>query len=85
MPLEFKPRSPERDFMGARKNSAQFMPGDSAFNRYSGNNLRLPAQNQLMENRSNREVKSPGKEEEKLVMSMSNKQRPALRNYQSSE
>jgi hypothetical protein len=53
-PQEFKPRSPERDFLGARKNSVQFQPGDPAFNRYSGNNLRLPAQNQLMENRSNR-------------------------------
>lgn len=47
MSPNFKPRSPERDFLGARNNS-QLLQGDNAFNRYSGNNLRLPAQNQLI-------------------------------------
>jgi hypothetical protein len=61
VPQEFKPRSPERDFLGTRKTSAQFQPGDPAFNRYSGNNLKLPGQNLLMDNRSNRDIKSPGK------------------------
>lgn len=77
-PHDFKPRSPERDFLGTRKQ------GEDGFNRLSGNNLRLPVPPNLMENRSNREVKSPGKEENKLVMSMSYKQKPLIRNYQSS-
>lgn len=81
---EFKPRSPERDFLGARKTSAEQPPGETGFNRLSGNNLRLPVPPSLMENRSNREVKSPGKED-KLVMSMSIKQKNLIRNYQSSE
>jgi len=61
MPQDFKPRSPERDFLGSRKVSAQFQPGDPAFNRFSGNNLKLQGNNLLLENRSNRDIKSPGK------------------------
>lgn len=61
VPQDFKPRSPERDFLGSRKVSAQFQAGDPAFNRFSGNNLKLQGNNLLLENRSNRDIKSPGK------------------------
>lgn len=61
IPQEFKPRSPERDFLGSRKPSTQFPQGDPAFNRFACNSLKLPGNNLLMENRSNRDIKSPGK------------------------
>ena len=58
-------------------------PNDNPMIRFSGS-MRVPGQGLLMENRSNREFKSPGKEEEKLLLSLSAKQKNPIRGYQSS-
>jgi hypothetical protein len=57
---EFKPRSPERNFLANRRNSANFQPGDPNFARYSG--LGRSGQPEV---RSNQEImgsRSPGRE-----------------------
>jgi hypothetical protein len=73
----FKPKSKEKKFVGSHKNVSIFLPEEGNSIRYSGNGIKAPELNLLIENRSNREIceTNPTGKEDILFKSLSNKQK----------